>query len=234
MTLPIGLFATFAVIFYSMGTQNLAMYANSHSLALVVGGTFTVLLMSSPWKSLLHLWTDLWSLFKPVKSFNDFQNDLVSLVKNKNSSVKINDPLVTYAQELWLQGISQDLFVVLLSQKKNDIEQKGTLSIQCLKNLSKYPPAFGMAGTVIGVVSLFQSLDNNKDKIGASLALAMTATFLGLVLANAIVMPLADRLQIKHSQQKQLLQNIYQVLLLINQNEFNDLIYDEVQSRAAA
>ncbi|MCC6137386.1 MAG: MotA/TolQ/ExbB proton channel family protein, partial [Bdellovibrionaceae bacterium] len=94
------------------------------------------------------------------------------------------------------------------------------------------PPALGMVGTVIGMVSLFQSLDGNKQSIGPSLALAMTATFLGLVLANALVMPLADRLQLKHTQEKQHLTHIYQILLLIGQNEPQNLVEDEVAKRA--
>ena len=133
-----------------------------------------------------------------------------------------------------MQGISQDLFVVLLSQKRKEIEQRSVDAIQCLKNLAKYPPALGMAGTVMGIVTLFQSLDGGKDKIGPALALAMTATFFGLAIANGIVMPLSDRLQIRHLSQTHYLTNVYQVLLLINQDESSHLIEEEVQYRATA
>ncbi|MNY80124.1 hypothetical protein D3C86_2210340 [compost metagenome] len=62
----------------------------------------------------------------------------------------------------------------------------------------------------------------------------MTATFFGLAIANGIVMPLADRLQIRNLAQKHYVTNVYQVLLLINQDESSHLIEEEVQHRATA
>ena len=90
-----------------------------------------------------------------------------------------------------------------------------------------------MAGTVMGMIALFSSLDQQSDSIGADLALAMTATFFGLILANAFVAPLADRLQVQQVRDQRLYQAIYELLLLINAGEPVSLVHDEVQSRAA-
>lgn len=234
MTLPIGFISTLVLIYYSMGSQSIFMYFNSHAVALVIGGTFTVFLMSNPTAIIKQLFSDSLSLFAKANQLEHIQDSLIELTKNRTKKINFRDELVEYAQELWEQGISSDLFVVLLSQKKQDIEQRSALAIQSLKNLSKYPPALGMAGTVIGVVTLFQSLGNDRERLGAALALAMTATFLGLIVANAVVMPLADRLQMKCSKEKLYFQNVYQILLLINQNELSEFIADEVKARAAS
>lgn len=234
MTLPLGIIFTTALILYSMGIESIGLYLNSHAVAIVAGGTISIFLFSNPWFVLANLAKDLKTLFKNQVHLKSYQEELSLLGKNKVRDFKTKDELVNYAQDLWKQGVAQDLFVVLLSQKKQEIEQRSVGAIQSLKNLSKYPPALGMAGTVIGVVSLFQSLGNDKEKLGASLALAMTATFIGLIIANAVIMPLADRLQIKHTYHKQYLQNVYQILLLINQNEFSELIEEEVKLRATS
>lgn len=234
MTLPLGIFLTAGLIVFSMGVDNIRDYLNAHAVAIVVGGTVAIFFFSNPWFVLKHLFKDLKMLFANQNQLQSVQSALTELAKNKSLQVNVKDELVNYAQDLWKQGVGQDLFVVLLSQKKQEIEQRSIGAIQSLKSLSKYPPALGMAGTVIGVVTLFQSLGSDKDKLGASLALAMTATFLGLVVSNAVIMPLADRLQIKHTYQKQYLQNVYQIILLINQNEFSDLIKEEVTLRASA
>ncbi len=233
ISLPIGAILTFLVFLFSMGLSNLSLYFNFHSALLVGGGTITILFFSCPNDVLVNLVREVMSLAKSNKTFSDIKNDLVALTKSKEGTAPSSDELVAYAQDLWTQGISQDLFVVLLSQKRKEIEQRSVDAIQCLKNLAKYPPALGMAGTVMGIVTLFQSLDSGKDKIGPSLALALTATFFGLAIANGIVMPLSDRLQIRHISQNHYLMNVYQVLLLINQDEASHLIEEEVKLRAA-
>jgi chemotaxis protein MotA len=234
ISLPIGALLTIGIFLVSMGFENLPLYFNVHSAVLVGGGTIAILLFSSPVKVLKNLFREVRHLFKNTEKFGNVSDDLAKLAKNKDANLTYNDELLNYAKDLWLQGISQDLFVVLISQKRKEIEQKSVDAIQCLKNLAKYPPALGMAGTVMGIVTLFQSLGDGKDKIGPALALAMTATFFGLAISNGIVMPLADRLQIRHLAQIHYLNNVYQVLLLINQDESSHLIEDEVQLRATA
>lgn len=234
ISLPIGAVLTIFIFLISMGFGNLGIYFNAHSAILVGGGTVAILFFSCPNAVLMNLVREIRSLFKGHDAFANVSDDLAKLSKNKDSATTSGDELISYAKDLWLQGISQDLFVVLLSQKRKEIEQRSVDAIQCLKNLAKYPPALGMAGTVMGIVTLFQSLDGGKDKIGPALALAMTATFFGLAIANGIVMPLSDRLQIRHLSQTHYLTNVYQVLLLINQDESSHLIEEEVQYRATA
>ena len=233
ISLPIGALATVVIFLLSMGIGNLSLYFNFHSFLLVFGGTVAILLFSNPLTVLSNLMRDCRELFQKNSQFSDLKEDLNSLAKDRHTPVASKEEMVLYAQDLWSQGVSSDLFIVLLSQKKKEIEQRSVDGIQCLKNLAKYPPALGMAGTVMGIVTLFQTLDASKDKIGPALALAMTATFFGLAIANGIVMPLSDRLQVRHISQKQYLQNVYQVLLLINQEEASYLIEEEVGLRAA-
>lgn len=233
ISFPIGLILTSVVFVLSVGLENLSLYYNYHSLLIVLGGTATIFLFTTPTGVIKNLFRETFHLFKPTKNWEIIKNNLVQVSKSKTANSKTDNELIDYAQELWSQGVAADLFVVLLSQKKRELEQRSVNSIQSLKNLAKYPPALGMAGTVMGIVSLFQSLDAGKDKIGPALALAMTATFFGLVIANALVMPLADRLQVKHIEDKNYLLHIYQILLLINQNEAQQLIEEEILQRGA-
>lgn len=233
ITLPLGAIFTIAIFILSMGIGNLPLYFNLHSAILVGGGTVAILFFSTPLSVLGQLGRELKVLFKQVPHFSFVKDELTKIAQNKNATVTTTDELTNYARELWMQGVSQDLFVVLLSQKKMEIEKRSVDAIQCLKNLAKYPPALGMAGTVMGIVTLFQDLEGGKGKIGPALALALTATFFGLAIANAIVMPLSDRLQVRHLALKHYLSNVYQVLLLINQEEAAELIQEEVHLRAS-
>lgn len=232
-SLPIG-FILCSIIFYStMGSSNLGFYFNTHSLLLICGGSVTVLLMSNPNLVLKNLFSELFGLFRQDYKLTHVTDDLIRLSQNKFDKTQSQDPLIAYAQDLWSQGLPHDTFIVLISQKRKELEQKSTDAVQSLKNLAKYPSALGMVGTVMGIVSLFRSLDTNKSSIGPAFAAALTATFFGLMLSNGLVMPLADRLQIRHMNHKKFLQHVYQVLLMINQNEASQLIENEVTQRAA-
>ena len=133
------------------------------------------------------------------------------------------------------QGVDPEVFVVLMSQKRDKLEKEYADAALVLRHLGKYPPALGMIGTVMGVVTLFANLaEGSRDSLGPSLAMAMTATFFGLTIAHAIVMPLSDRLNLLHSRRKEVLTDLYEVLLLVNRGEPELLIKQEVGHRDVA
>lgn len=64
------------------------------------------------------------------------------------------------------------------------------------KNLGKYPPAFGLMGTVLGMISLLSGLGgaDAMKKIGPAMGGLLVATFYGIVVANVFVLPIGDSL----------------------------------------
>ncbi len=211
---------------------DLSNYMQKHALLLVCGGTLALLFVTTPTKALHQILHELKNIYKPDMAFDEVKDDLVQLAEKRTLLQPSKNNLINYAKELWDQGIDQNLFIVLLSQKKTILESEQIDAIQSLKNLSKYPPGLGITGTVMGMIALFSSLDGDKNKIGASIALAMTATFFGLFLTNVLISPLGDRIQIKFMNQKKLLHDIYRILLLINQEEPPELINSQIREDA--
>ena len=232
-SLPIGFILTLAAIFFSFQPNTFHLFVNYHSIVLVVFGTFGILLFTTPMGTLKTLWSASWDLFRRDHDLSDHIRELKELAETRTTHSE--NSLIKYAMELWAQGVSPNFFISLLSQKRESQDQQYTKAIQALKNLAKYPPALGMTGTVIGLVSLFANLGvDNKASIGPSLALAMTATFFGLIMANGLVMPLSDRLIVHQIKVQEYNNEIYQILIMINHNEPVTLIEDEVKYRAAA
>jgi chemotaxis protein MotA len=87
--------------------------------------------------------------------------------------------------------------------------------------LGKYPPALGMVGTVMGMIQLFSGLGANsgQNQIGLQLALAMTATFYGLLLSNFLLLPFADRLEVKEERRRANLERTVKVLVAIQKKQ---------------
>jgi len=233
ISFPVGLFSIILVFYLSVGSGSWATYWQIHSLIIVIGGTFALLFFTTPTSIIKSLSRSILHLFKKEDNYNEFNKELFELTKSKSLKKKSNHPLIHYATELWEQGVDNKLFCVLIAQKKNELESEPIEGIQSLKNLAKYPPSLGMAGTVMGMISLFSNLDSNKENIGSHLAIAMTATFLGIVLTNMVISPLADRLHIKQLKYQKSNNNIYNILLLIHRKEPLVLIEGELGEKSA-
>ena len=232
-TLVAGFLLFSFVIALSASNLSAITFLQWHSLILVIGGTIAILLLSTSSGVLVSLAKSLGSMSKGEENFDHFREDLTALSLNRKKSSKSKSELIQYAADLWTSGIESDLFIVLLSQKRKEVDSKCLDAVQAMKNLAKYPPALGMIGTVVGMISLFSKLDENKANIGANLSLAMTATFFGLLLTNGLISPLADRMHVKQINEQRTLDAIYEILLLINRGEPTALITEEMDERAS-
>lgn len=231
-TLLLGFGLIAAILGVSVGPK-LTHYIEPSSLALVILGTFAILLASTPSNVLRSLWKSLRGLFQPIDHVGTYTDIIAKLAQSRTAGVKTNQPLIRYAIDLWNQGVDPELFAAMLSQKRKDMESERLDGIQALKNLVKYPPSLGMAGTVMGMVRLFSTLDENKNGIGVNLSIAMTSTFLGLVLTNLLIAPLADRLHVRQVNQERLCETLFEALLLINRGEPPTLIQDHLNGNAS-
>lgn len=63
-----------------------------------------------------------------------------------------------------------------------------------IQGLARYSPAFGMIGTIMGLVDLFKNLQDSAS-LGPGMAMALLATLYGLVLCYCIYMPLSQRVR---------------------------------------
>lgn len=234
-SLPVGFLLFAGFIFASTPLSAWPNYINLHSIMIVVGGTIGLFAFTSPVNVLKNLARALRELGHPDPDVAEHVKEFEQLVETRRLEKKSKNALINYAVELFENGTSPEMFHVLISQKREKLESNMTDAVQAIRNMAKYPPALGMTGTVMGLVTLFTNLsESNKDKLGPALGLAMTATFFGLLVANGVLMPLADRLQVSHIRRKEYYSAIYEVLLLINRREPDMLIMSEVKERVAA
>ena len=86
---------------------------------------------------------------------------------------------------------------LIYEETKNLIEQESFrrgVPVDILNKMAAYAPAFGMAGTLIGLVILLSNLAD-KDSIGIGMAIAIITTLYGVILANLIFKPTAMKLE---------------------------------------
>lgn len=221
MTLPLGLIFIITVLIYGLQDAKSDVLLNEHALIVVAVGTVAVLFFSTPLRNLIGLFRSVWDLRRKDPSNGDVSETLLGLANDKFlRSKEFIHPLIDQAQAFWEQGLEQHLVEELILQKLDELNARTEQPVAALRNLAKYPPALGMTGTVIGMIALFSELNaENKAAIGPALAFAMTATFYGLALANFLIMPLADRLHVRHMSRMKRNEMVANILLLINRSE---------------
>jgi len=216
MTWIIGLLLL-AVIFVKELAGN-AVVGNVHAIKMVAGGTLAIVfLLSSPstLKELIHL---IISAFRTEKKFPE--ESFRDIIQNPTTTNVDYYGLVNYSQDLIQLGLGDEEFEQLIYFRAQSIINQHMSAISVLRNLGKYPPALGMIGTVLGMMGLFDGLGTGGSKnIGGQLAVAMTATFYGLILSNLLILPLADRLEAKEEEKKAILEQILKVFITIHQNQ---------------
>ena len=66
---------------------------------------------------------------------------------------------------------------------------------QLFGSMSRIAPAFGMIGTLIGLINMLITLQSEPGQVGLGLAIALTTTFYGLALANMVFAPISEKIR---------------------------------------
>src|SRR5690606_36274297 len=95
-------------------------------------------------------------------------------------------------------------FKDLLTERIYRARQRDEEIVNFFRRLAKYPPALGLVGSVIGLVSLMRSVGQGADasQVGLNMALALIATLYGLALSNFVLAPISEHFLQRAEDQK--------------------------------
>lgn len=105
------------------------------------------------------------------------------------------DHFINEALSLQEDGIVKDEeYMELLEERVHNMFNEYNDEATRFKNLGKYPPAFGLMGTVLGMIALLSNLGgaDAMKKIGPAMGTCLIATFFGIVTANVFILPVGD------------------------------------------
>ena len=104
------------------------------------------------------------------------------------------DPVLRSALEMAVDGVGPGPAQAALQTQSAEAASGPLLLVKLLNKAGMYAPAFGMVGTLIGLIQMLQNLDD-PSAIGPAMAVAMITTFWGALLANLIFLPMAGKVQ---------------------------------------
>jgi len=106
---------------------------------------------------------------------------------------RIRDPFMQKAIQLVVDGTKPALIDSILQTEISFLRARHRTGQQLFKGMGTYAPAFGMIGTLIGLINMLRTMED-PSSIGPAMALAILTTLYGALLANLIFLPIADKL----------------------------------------
>tara|TARA_Y100000589_G_scaffold272309_1_gene265359 strand:- start:691 stop:1548 length:858 start_codon:yes stop_codon:yes gene_type:complete len=113
---------------------------------------------------------------------------------------EIDDPFLVRGVQLAIDGADPATIRSVLETELDVLVERHEAGRSLFEQLGKYAPAFGMIGTVIGLVAMLANMDD-PSAIGAGMAAALLTTLYGALLANLVFLPLADKLAARTSEE---------------------------------
>lgn len=113
---------------------------------------------------------------------------------------EVEDPFIVKGVLLAVDGIEPDVIKDIMMAEIVAMEDRHRQARSMFEKMGDYAPAWGMIGTLIGLVLMLNNLDDPKS-IGPAMAIAILTTFYGAVLANLVFLPIARKLENKTEQE---------------------------------
>jgi len=115
------------------------------------------------------------------------------LLSLDNQLEEIKDPFIQKGILLTVDGLEAEVIKEILNAEIQAIEEEQKIGKNVIAKAGELAPAWGMIGTLIGLILMLQNLEDPKT-LGPSMALALITTFYGAVLANLFFIPLSGKI----------------------------------------
>ena len=236
----VGVVVAFGLIVWSILLGgSLSGFIDGPSVAVVVGGTIGALLMNFPLPRMIGLA----GVFKKAFLFQlDDPDEVIGkmvryaerarregMLALEEDSESETDDFLRKGLRLAVDGTDPQLLEKILETDVEQIESRHSEGAKVLAAGGTFAPAFGMIGTLIGLVNMLSSLDD-PTQIGAGMATALITTFYGAVLANAFFLPMAGKLETRSKEEMMIKGMIIDGIMAIQSGDSPRIVEEKLKS----
>jgi chemotaxis protein MotA len=199
-----------------LGGGNPLALINIPSLVVVFGGTAGAIVAAFPLARSLSLPTLVKkAMFGTAPDLGGTIQDLVKyaeiarregILSLENHVGGMRDEFIVRGVKMAIDGTDPELIKVILHSELEGMMERHMQGKMVLDQFGKYAPAFGMIGTLLGLIFMLSTMDD-PSTIGPSMAVALITTLYGAIIANAFAGPIGDKLYSK-DQEEVLLKSI--------------------------
>jgi chemotaxis protein MotA len=186
-------------------------FLNWHGLGIVLGGTFSAMLVNTPLRDVGEAFGAVIKLLRGSRypTFPLIAAQVTSLAESVHargrSALQEADTLAVggylgRAAAVAVEYNNPEIVMQILEHEINmDFDHQNEM-VNVFRTMSVLAPMFGLLGTLIGIVSVLREI-SNPENVGKSMAVAMTTAFYGIAMANAFCVPIAGKLRSRNIQE---------------------------------
>lgn len=206
ITIIIGWVLAFGLtVFGILNGGELGWFVDVSSIFITVGGTFGGLIASFPLSTLKSIPKLLKiALFPPKYDPQKYINEICEYAKIarsqgiltlEDSANKAKDPFMKKSLLLLVDANDTEKIREMLEEAIDFTAARHAANSAFFEKGVALAPAFGMLGTLVGLVNMLNTMSENPDNLGGAMAVALITTFYGSLLANVIFAPIDSALK---------------------------------------
>ncbi len=231
----IGLLGAFGIVLYAMlSGGDIGMFINAPSLLIVLVGSLFVVLMK------FNLAQFLGAIKVAIKAFSfkltppeDLIEEVVALADEARKGgllslegKEVSNRFLNKGIQLLVDGHDAEVVRTLLWKDLKQTIERHERGAKIFSAMGDVAPAMGMIGTLIGLVAMLANMDDPKS-IGPAMAIALLTTLYGAMFANMIALPVADKLELRRTEEGMTKAMVIDALLAIQAGQ-NPRIIDSM------
>lgn len=199
-----GISLIVVAIIMRMGGVGLKGFFDVSSMFITFGGAFAATLVNYPMKQVLGVFKIAKKVLTereedPAKLINQFiyftkiahKQGILELEKELN---KVNNEFLKRGVQLVVDGADQERIRAELETEITFIRERHRIGQEIFLTLGTYCPAFGMIGTIMGLIMMLARIED-QSQIAGGMAVALLTTFYGAVAGYLLFLPVAGKLK---------------------------------------
>ena len=226
-------------ILWGNGVSALQNFVDVPSIIITLGGSLAGLIASNTLKDFLNNFKGVGLAFKDPKYDNG--STIAKIIELSNVARKegllaleeaaesLDDDFLKKGVLLIVDGTEPDLVRAILETELGNLEARHKKVYGFWENLAGMGPAWGMIGTLIGLIKMLQNMAD-PSSIGPAMAIALITTFYGSLLANWLSTPVAIKLRANNEIEVTLKEVMIEGLLSIQAGENPRVIEEKLKS----
>lgn len=189
---------------------DLKSFFDANSVAIVFGGTIAALLVSYPLSFFKSIPKHFAMLFKHKKKDpREYINEIVEFAKDaringllalEEKVNEVKDPFMKKSLMMVVDSVDPEKVRQLMDKEMEYVEERHSTAQGFYLKGSDFAPAFGMIGTLIGLIKLLGNLSDTAS-LASNMAIALITTLYGSFLSNMIFKPIAAKLKSRHDEE---------------------------------
>lgn len=202
MSIILVLAGLFAIYYGIAEGGNIGIFFNPPSLMIVVGGSCAAVVLNYSagrlaW-AIIHAFR-IARVKLPTPAALAEKIHGMAVTARRSGLLKLeddipnHDPFLATAVQMLVDGVDRGAMLKMLRTELELSMERSSDSQSIFRSWGNYAPAFGMAGTLIGLINMLNNL-SSPDAIGPDMAVALITTLYGALLANLIFLPLAGKI----------------------------------------